>query len=205
MNSENITDIKHWLGTGAINIFGRPFAGKDTQGAKLAEAFNAKVLGGGEILRNSVIPEHVDEALRRGELIPSSDYVDIVHPYLSKSDFALTPLILSSVGRWVGEEEGVIEALDGAGHALKQVIYLDISEDIVRERWKRLEDHDDRGGRYDDTAAVLEKRLLEYQQKTLPVLEAYKAKGMLTVIDGNQNPDAVFEQIMSKLKTLSSS
>lgn len=203
MNSNDVKQIQSWLDSGSINIFGRPFAGKDTQATKLAELFNATVLGGGDILRNSTIPEHVDAALRRGELIPSQDYVDIVLPYLSKNEFSNKPLILSSVGRWIGEEQGVIDALESAKHELKIVIYLEISEDTVRERWKRLEMHDDRGGRYDDTAEILEKRLAEYRTKTLPVLDAYKAKGLLCVIDGEQTPEAVFDEIIHQLSLLS--
>lgn len=203
MNFTDVTQINNWLDNGSINIFGRPFAGKDTQAAKLAELFDATVLGGGDILRNSTIPEHVDAALRRGELIPSQDYVDIVLPYLSKDEFANKPLILSSVGRWAGEEQGVIAALDSANHELKVVIYLDISEDTVRERWKRLELHDDRGGRYDDTADILEKRLAEYRDKTLPVLDSYKDKGLLCVIDGEQTPETVFDEIIRQLTILS--
>lgn len=192
--------LSNWLGTGSINIFGRPFAGKDTQAAKLAELFNATILGGGDILRNSIIPAHVNEALHRGELIPSADYVDIVLPYLSKEEFSRSPLILSSVGRWIGEEKGVIEALNQAGHPLKLVIYLDIPEDMVRNRWKQLETHDDRGGRYDDTAEVLERRLVEYHDKTLPVIDAYRAKDLLLDIDGSASPDEVFTAILAGIR-----
>jgi adenylate kinase len=196
------TSVRKWIGTGSINIFGRPFAGKDTQAAKLAELFDAIVLGGGDILRNSTIPPHVDAALRRGELIPSDDYVNIVLPYLSKQEFKGKPLILSSVGRWSGEETGVVQALEQADHSLKLVIYLDIAEATVRDRWQKLEAHDDRGGRYDDTADVLDKRLLEYRQKTLPVIDSYQSRNLLVKIDGNQSPEAVFKDIQGHLVSL---
>ncbi len=203
MNSETTQKLLQWLGHGSINIFGRPFAGKDTQAAKLAQLFDATVLGGGDILRNSTIPPHVDAALKRGELIPSEDYVDIVLPYLSKVEFAGKPLLLSSVGRWIGEEEGVIEALDSADHSLKAVIYLDVSETAVLERWGQLEHNDDRGGRHDDTADILKKRLQEYKEKTLPVLDSYKEKNLLLVVDGSQSPDAVFNDVVKQLVALS--
>ena len=48
---EKFSTIKNWLGTGSINIFGLPMAGKDTQGIKLAEALNAKFLSSGMIVR----------------------------------------------------------------------------------------------------------------------------------------------------------
>jgi len=199
-----IEQIRTWLGTGSINIFGRPFAGKDTQGSILADTFDGILLGGGDILRNSVIPPHVSEALHRGELIPSEDYVSIVLPYLSKQEFSGKPLILSSVGRWIGEEAGVIEALSAAGHPLKTVVYLDLPEEIVLTRWQALEAHDDRGGRHDDTSEVLEKRLSEYREKTLPVIDAYEQKGLLVRIDGSQSLEDVSRDILNRLANLAS-
>ncbi len=191
--------IRAWLGTGSINIFGRPFAGKDTQGRALVEILGGHLLGGGDILRGSTIPEHVEAALHRGELIPSEDYVDIVLPYLSKQEFQGDPLILSSVGRWIGEESGVIDALKAANHELKAVIYLELDEDTVRSRWEALEQHDNRGGRYDDTAEILEKRLVEYREKTLPVIDAYETLGLLIRLDGNGTPASVTEAILAAL------
>lgn len=200
MESAQIDRIKRWLGNGSINIFGRPFAGKDTQGQKLATALGGSLLGGGDILRNSVIPPHVDEVLRKGELIPSEDYVNIVLPYLSKEEFADRPLILSSVGRWLGEEQGVIAATTAANHPLKAVIYLELDEQIVLERWKSLANHDDRGGRYDDTESVLATRLDEYRQKTIPVIEEYERLGLLIRVDGTLTPDEVYDSILHALE-----
>lgn len=191
--------LKEWLGNGSINIFGRPFAGKDTQGEKLAELFGGTLLGGGDILRNSTIPPHVEAALHRGELIPSEDYVNIVLPYLSKPEFANGPLILSSVGRWSGEEVGVIDALEASGHPLKAVVYLELEEEVVRERWLALETHDDRGGRYDDTADVLTVRLAEFLEKTMPVLEAYQQRGLLERINALGTPEEIHERIIAQL------
>ena len=199
MNDTSLESIRKWLGTGSINIFGRPFAGKDTQGSKLVELFGATLLGGGDILRNSVIPPHVSEALSRGELIPSDDYVQIVLPYLSKDEFMHTPLILSSVGRWIGEEQGVLEALRSANHDMKAVLYLSLDESTVMERWQALGSHSNRGNRADDTEEILRKRLLEYKEKTMPVIDAYEKIGMLTRIDGSQTPDKVMEDILVSL------
>lgn len=199
METHSLELIRNWLGSGSINIFGRPFAGKDTQGNLLVDLLGGHLLGGGDILRGSQIPPHVDAALRRGELIPSQDYVDIVLPYLSKPELANDPLILSSVGRWSGEEIGVIDALKAAGHPLKAVIYLELEEDIVRDRWLALKTHDDRGGRYDDTADILTVRLGEFQEKTVPVLEAYQLLGLLERIDAIGTPEEIHQRIIAQL------
>lgn len=197
--NDDILLITAWLESGSINIFGRPFAGKDTQGNRLAKVFSGKVLGGGDILRNSIIPPHVNEVLKRGELIPSQDFVDIVLPYLSNDAFLNHPLILSSVGRWIGEEEGVIAATKASNHELKCVIYLDVTEEEVIKRWKALASHDDRGGRHDDTEEILATRLEEYRNKTLPVLEKYRTLGLLETIDGSNTPDLVYSDIVERL------
>lgn len=200
--SDEILKIKGWLGAGSINIFGRPFAGKDTQGRLLAEEFNGTLLGGGDILRASTLPNHVEEAMKAGQLIPTEEYIQIVLPFLSKQEHSNRPLILSSVGRWSGEENGVIEATNASGHPLKIVIYLDLDEKHVRERWENLHATNDRGLRHDDTAEVLEARLSEYRNKTLPVLQHYRNLGLLLTIDGKQTPSMVHEEILRKLSAL---
>jgi len=199
---QKISAIKEWLGTGSINIFGRPFAGKDTHGRELAALFNASLLGGGDILRNSVIPEHAKEYMRAGKLIPINDYINIVLPYLSREEFAGRPLILSSVGRWHGEENGVLEATEQAGHPVKAVLYLDLDEPVVRERWSQTHYLGERGERHDDTEEVLEVRLEEYRNKTLSVIDFYKTTGLLITIDSTLEKTRVLENIIDALYQL---
>lgn len=196
--------ISDWLGSGSINLFGLPYAGKDTQGEKLAKQFNGELMGGGQILRNSVIPNHVKEAIDSGDLAPTQEYIDIVIPYLSKHEFVDRPLILSAVGRWHGEEEGVIQATEQSGHPLKAVIFLTINESILRDRWRAAQSSGERGLRADDAEHVLDTRLAEFHDKTLPVLETYRSKGLLIEIDARADPDTVHQQILTELGIRSS-
>lgn len=198
-NAQKLAAIRTWLGTGSINIFGRPFAGKDTHGRELVDFFDGVLLGGGDILRNSVVPEHVTTLIRAGKLAPTEDYIAIVLPYLSKADFKDKPLILSSVGRWHGEEAGVLGAAEAAGHPVKAVIYLAISEDGVRQRWQEKNHVGARGERHDDTAEILETRLAEYREKTLPVIDYYKSTGLLIEIDSSLPKDEVLQIIIDAL------
>ncbi len=194
-----IPAIINWLQTDSINIFGRPFAGKDTQGRKLAELLGAVLLGGGDILRNSVIPDQLKERMHAGELIPTKDFVDIVLPYLSQPAFAQKPLILSSVGRWQGEEESVLAATKAAGHSIRAVVLLELSEEAVRQRWQQAHHQDQRGQRVDDAAQALELRLKEFRDKTLPVLDFYHERGLLIEVDGNGSVELVESAILTKL------
>lgn len=197
--AQEIQIIKNWLGSGSINIFGLPFAGKDTHSRELAEQLDGKILGGGEILRNSVIPDHVREAIDQGKMAPTEDYIKIVLPYLSSSEFTEKPLILSSVGRWHGEEEGVMQAAQASGHELKAVIFLHVDQSVALDRWEHSQEHKTRGKRADDAHHILDTRFEEFNTKTLPVIEYYRQKGLLIEIDGAPAVDQVSQNILDTL------
>jgi adenylate kinase len=198
-NREHINHIKTWLGTGSINIFGLPFAGKDSQGRWLAEMFDGTLLGGGDILRGSTIPAHIKAIISEGMLIPTEDFINIVLPYLSQPSLAQQPLILSAVGRWSGEEQGVIRALSSAGHDLKAVIMLHVTHDDVKTRWKAHEKLKDRSVRSDDAEHILQTRFNEFDTKTIPVIEHYRSMGVLIEIDASQPREQVQAEIFSQL------
>ena len=202
LSPSEIEIIRQWLDTGAINIFGLPFAGKDTHGHQLAEIFNASIMGGGEILRNSDIPPHVREIIDAGKLAPTDDYVKIVLPYLSKQEFAGRPLILSSVGRWHGEEPGVINACVKANHPIKAAIFLSLSQETAHKRYLESREDEARGMRADDAEHILETRFAEFNEKTLPVIEFYRQKGLLIEVDGNPPKEEVNQTILRGLLEL---
>jgi len=199
---EQLEAIRTWLGESSINIFGMPFAGKDTQGGVLADLLGAELLGGGKILRNSVIPAEVQEIMESGGLIPTEDYLRIVLPYLSQEQFKGKPLMLSSVGRWNGEQEGVLQATEASGHSTKAVILLTVPEAVARERHAQAITAGDRGSRADDSEDVFDNRIQEYVQKTTPVIEYYRAKGLLIEVDGTPEPPEVTAVILQKLAAL---
>lgn len=200
-NVQKINIVREWLGTGSINIFGRQFAGKDTHGRELVELFNGVLLGAGDIFRNSVIPQHAKDEMHAGRLVPTKDFIDIVLPYLSKDEFNNNSLILSSVGRWHGEEQGVIQAVNSAGHPLKAVIYLDIDESVTYERWQKSLHGGERGDRHDETEESLSMRLAEYREKTLPVIEFYRNDNLLIEVDGTLKKNVVLDNIIDALYT----
>ena len=199
LSDTELQTIKQWLGTGSINIFGLPFSGKDTHGHQLAELFDASIMGGGDILRNSVIPQHVQELIDAGRLAPIEDYIRIVTPYLSREEFAGRPLILSSVGRWHGEEPGVMSAATAAGHPMKAAIYLVVSEATALKRFQASREDEKRGARADDAEHILATRFAEFHNKTLPVIDFYRDKGMVIEVDGNPPKAQVHQAILRGL------
>ena len=198
-DNEKIDAIKKWLGSGSINTFGRPFAGKDSQCHKLAGIFECPVLGAGDIFRGENMPESVKRCMRTGELVPYEDFVNIILPVLSQEKFDNMPLILDSIGRWHGEEGGVVSALDRSNHELKAVIYLDISNEESLNRRSISEKINDRNSRADDDAKIMDTRFKEFNYKTLPVIDYYQDLGILIKIDGKGPRDEITNNIIDSL------
>lgn len=196
---EKIEVIKNWVGTGSINVFGLPMSGKDTQGIKLAKVLGAKFLSSGVIIR-AMEKETRRKLTDKGALIPTDVFYEWVLPYFGREDLAEYPLILSSIGRWYGEEDKVMSVAAESGHEIKAAIVLNISEVEVEKRFEAAEILGDRGEREDDKdREIFKTRLGEFREKTLPVLKHYNELGLLVEVNGHQTRELVFEDIIEKL------
>lgn len=202
---DKIALVKRWLGTGSINIFGFPMSGKDTQGVRLAEAMGGKLLSSGIIIRAKELELHKN-LTSNGDLIPTDIFYDWVLPYFDRDDLRRYPLILSSIGRWFGEEDTVMDTAEKTGHPIKAAVLLNISEADVLARFQKLQILNDRGERQDDKdLAVFRNRLEEFRTKTMPVLEHYKSLGLLVSVNGDQSREEVFVEMINKLYEYSQS
>ena len=196
---EKIVKIKEWLGTGSINIFGLPMSGKETQGVKLAEMIGGKFLSSGIIIRAKEA-ETRQKLSNKGALIPTDIFYEWVLPYFASAELREFPLVLSSIGRWSGEEDQVIEAAARSGHEIKAVVLLNVSEADVENRFEVSKALMDRGAREDDKdIVVFRTRLEEFREKTMPVIFHYKALGLLVSVNGDQTREAVFDEIIDSL------
>jgi adenylate kinase len=204
---DKIQAIKTWLGSGSINIFGMAFSGKDTVGKQLAGLLDAEFLSSGDIVR-AARASTSDSQIRLAALesdsgvwTPTEEFKQLIVPYLYDEKLDGRALILSMVGRWIGEEEPVMNALARGGHDTKAVVLLNVDEDEIWRRWALANDPDARNaGRADDSdKAKVQGRLDSYQDKTLPVIEIYRKLGMLIEIDGQQPRGAVFDRVVEEL------
>ena len=198
---QNISTIRNWLGTGSINIFGMPFAGKDTVGIRLADDLGAKFLSSGLILRHSAEnDQELAKEMNSGLLASTDKFSEIILPYFAMPELRNFPLILSSVGRWEGEEYPVIETCESTNHPIKAVILLNISESEARKRRDVAETLMDRGARQDDKdLIVFDKRVEEFIQKTMPVIETYRKRNLLVSITATADRDTVYSNVVAGL------
>jgi adenylate kinase len=202
--NEQLKTITDWLGSGAIDIFGRPFSGKDTQGKLLADLLGGVLIGGGDILRSHHDPKQIEEILANGGIVPSDFYINLVLPYLSRPQLSDKPLLLSAVGRSHGEEPIIMKAAVDSDHPIKAVVSLSISEDEVWRRFEQSKVDHDRGNRSDDRSEVLKTRLTKFHDNTLPVLDYYRDKNLLIEVDGTLSREQVTNEILAGLTKFSS-
>ena len=197
--NEKLEKIKSWLGTGSLNIFGLPMSGKDTVGMRLAEDLQAKFLSSGIIIR-AYEAEQNEDMTGSGKLIPTNTFYDIILPYFSREELRNDSLVLSSVGRWSGEEDKIMEAAKAGGHEIKAVVMLDLTEEEVKNRFEVAKELNDRGERADDAnIEIFETRLAEFREKTMPVLNHYDELKMLVKVPASGSRDEVYTNVIDRL------
>ena len=204
----NIEAIREWLGAGAINLFGLPMSGKDTQGERLAAALSAQLLSAGALVRSSGVGAQDANA---GKLVATDVFQGVILPNLIAAAKPDKPLILSSVGRWHGEEEPLLERLQASDHPLRAVIYLELDEEQAWQRWREAQAHGRiteaaeksaaQERRADDVSEeIFARRLAEFREKTWPVLDFYANRGLLLKVDGLGAREEIFERILQALE-----
>ncbi len=200
---EQFQQIKNWLGIGSINIFGLPMSGKDTIGVRLAENLGAKFLSSGMIIR-AIEQEKGENLSHEGKLIPQNVFFEWILPYFEREDLWKYPLILSSIGRWNGEENEVMSVAKKTGHTIRAVVELQLTEQDVIERWEAAKILGDRGLRPDDAKPeVFQTRIQEYREKTLPVLRHYQELGLLVSVPAAAPREEVFTNVVNALVSFS--
>ena len=196
---EQVQIIKKWLGTGSINIFGLPMSGKDTVGVRLAETIGGKFLSSGLIVR--ALEKSTNQNITgEGKLIPQNLFYDWVLPYFEKPELKQYPLVLSSIGRWSGEEDQVMSVAKLSEHPIRAVVMLQLSEQDAIERWEAAKLLNDRGLRADDAnPEIFQTRINEYREKTVPVLKHYQELGLLVPVKASAPRDQVFTNVIEAL------
>jgi adenylate kinase len=183
-----------------VLLIGPPGSGKGTQGARLAAQLDVEHIATGDLLRAEVaagssIGREVSAMLDRGELVPDSVIIDMVMPRIvaaSESGGYLLDGFPRSVDQAV-EARKLAEQGDAAPDA---VIYLDVDRD---ELMRRILARAAAQGRTDDNEATVEKRLTVFEEATRPLVEYYRERGLLSVIDAAQDERAVTAAILAAL------
>jgi adenylate kinase len=178
-------------------LMGRPGCGKDTQGKLLAEKLGARLFSSGEKFRElvrsgSAAGKRLKEDLENGMLMPvwyACFLFEGAILDLTADDF----IVFQGACRILPEAE----LFDELHTWLKRpytVIYIDITEDTMRQRVAHRGE-----GRAEDGAHAIQNRITEFNTKTVPSIEFFKSKGTLISVSGEQSIEKVHQDVLAAL------
>ena len=181
-------------------LIGPPGAGKGTQAARLATAFNIPAISTGDIFRYNVKNETelgklAKSFMDRGEYVPDSVTNDLVRDRLTHND-AADGFLLDGYPRTSDQVAELDSILEANGTKLDAVIQLTAdTEEVVRRLLNRAIEQ----GRADDTEDVIRRRLEIYAAETAPLTSVYASRGLVVMVDGLGAIDEVTDRILEAL------
>ena len=206
-----------------IILLGAPGAGKGTQASKISDNYGLPHISTGDIFRENIKNKTPIGLLAKlyiddGKLVPDEVTCDIVRERIAESDCA-NGYMLDGFPRTIAQAE----VLATMSH-VDVVLNIDVDTSLLLNRLcgRRVckscgesyhvsmlngETKCARCGgelfqRKDDNPETVSKRLNVYHKQTAPLIEYYTKKGLLFNVDGGASPEAVFQQISTKLDSL---
>ena len=184
-----------------IVLFGPPGAGKGTQSKFLMERYGLEHLSTGDLLRAEIKAEtplglQAQELMSAGELVPDEVVVGMIRNRLEDSPDS-KGFIFDGFPRTRAQAEALDDTLVKIGSDITLMLALEVEEE---ELVKRLLGRGATSGRPDDKSEeVVRKRIREYEQKTAPLKEYYKAQGKLCRIDGMGGIEEITTRLTSSI------
>ena len=171
-------------------FFGPPGAGKGTQADRFAARHRIPKISTGDMLRKAIqdgtrVGALVRDTLQRGALVGDDVIISLVAERLERPDTA-NGFVLDGFPRTL-PQAAALDALLADRGGLRVVALVVHADEVVRRLAAR--------GREDDDAFVIKERLAVYSCETEPVLEYYRRRSVVAILDGNRPLDEVSDAI----------
>jgi adenylate kinase len=185
-------------------LLGPPGAGKGTQAKRLEERHGMVQLSTGDMLRAAVsagtsVGRKAKDIMARGELVPDDVMIAIIRERITGPGCA-KGIIFDGFPRTVAQAEALDRVLAERHLKLDAVVEMAVDDRILIDRIMARVAQQPGGPREDDNAEALKRRLDVYHAQTAPVIEHYRARGMLQSVDGMASIDEVAAEIEQVLK-----
>ncbi|WP_405778047.1 adenylate kinase [Streptomyces sp. NBC_00859] len=212
-----------------IVLVGPPGAGKGTQAAYLAKNLVIPHISTGDLFRANIsqgteLGKQAKALMDAGELVPDEVTIGMAQERMSQPD-AEGGFLLDGFPRNVAQAQALDEWLSGEGQKLDAVLDLEVPEDEVVKRiaGRRICRNDSShvfhveysrperegvcdicGGelyqRGDDTEETVRTRLEVYHTQTEPIIDHYKAQGLVSTISALGKVTEVTKRAMEALQ-----
>lgn len=212
-----------------IVLLGAPGSGKGTQAKILMAEKNIPQISTGDILRAAVAAgteygEQAKKIMDAGDLVPDDVMLGIIRDRLGEDD-AAGGFILDGFPRTHQQALDLDDLLGNMGQPLDSAVLMDVDFDVLMQRLtgrrtcsltgkllnvyfssqEELDACTEAGGeliqREDDNEETISNRLEVYRSQTEPLIEFYRGKGKLKVIDAGGRIDEVYGRFMSALSS----
>ena len=183
-------------------LFGPPGAGKGTQANLLIEKFKIVQISTGDMLRDEVksqtaLGKSAKTIMDRGDLVPDDIIISMIEKRIQMSD-CVNGFILDGFPRTLKQAVELDTLLEKLEIKIQKVIQIDVNEDLLIERInKRASESIDI--RNDDNYSILKNRIKVYKNDTMPVIQYYRELNKLNTINGMNNIEKVFQEILKIL------
>lgn len=206
-----------------IIMLGAPGAGKGTQADKICAKYNIPHISTGDIFRaniknNTELGQKAKSYMDKGELVPDELVVDLVVDRI-KADDCTNGYVLDGFPRTIPQAEALDAALAAINDKVDYAINVEVPDENIINRMSgrracvacgatyhivhiptKVEGVCDKCGaelilRDDDKPETVKNRLNVYHEQTQPLIDYYKAKGILKEVDGTVDMKDVFAAI----------
>jgi adenylate kinase len=186
-----------------VLLLGPQGSGKGTQARLISGEYDVPHIGTGDMLRAAVaegteLGRQAEPLLNAGQLVSDEIMIGLIRERLMEED-AQVGFVLDGIPRTNRQAEELDAMLEEIGRPLGIVFELQLSESVCLARLGRRAEEE---GRTDDTPEAIRTRLQLYFEQTEPLVEYYRARGILVGIDADRSVEEVFAQIQKALETL---
>ena len=208
-------------------MLGAPGAGKGTQAKKIAEKYQIPHISTGDIFRANIkngteLGNKAKSYMDQGHLVPDELTCDLVVDRINQED-CKNGYVLDGFPRTIPQAEALKAALDKMGETIDYAIDVEVPDANIVNRMggrracigcgatyhvefnaPKVEDVCDTCGgelvlRDDDKPETVQKRLSVYHAQTQPLIDYYKKANVLVEVDGTQDINVVFQDIVKIL------
>ncbi|EAW38755.1 adenylate kinase [Lyngbya sp. PCC 8106] len=180
-----------------VIFLGPPGSGKGTQSARLSEFLAVPHISTGDILRTHVaqqtdLGQKAKAFMDQGDLVPDQLILSMVQDRLDQPD-AQKGWILDGFPRNVTQatfvedlvkQQQVEKGSENADSKSLNTINLEVPDEVLIERLLAR-------GRADDSEETIRHRLQVYHEQTEPLIEYYRDRNQLSIVNGNLPLDQV--------------